>query len=402
MQQVEMSAQSQPIQLPLHLLKRQKAYDEKRNLAAAKKSERGVGACGGDWKGLTTQQSTENFWTAFNHDATELTALLDKTCNNSSANYDILFSHLSALVAKNAEAMTSYDVGRAQKQLLALQTKMYEAAAERRQTSTTPTGGSANGTEGESVLDPNSGSASRDVGASVAVSTSGGETKKRFTFKNRSRIVKTPPDLKFQSAVPTPTPSVSATATLITPTLTTSSTPIPTVTDKPFSLQYTHIPNSNQTSVTVEGGRGHDIILKREELSGEVCISNLTDCNVYLDGQCTSVRIRDVLRCHIYTGVVSQSVMVFNANECVLQLACGQVRVHDTTKTDLFLLVASNPIIEDSNGLRFGKYTYDFDDNERNILERGLDKDSDLWKAVLDFQWQHPGKPSPNWTLYEE
>ncbi|KAJ9106017.1 hypothetical protein QFC19_003353 [Naganishia cerealis] len=89
---------------------------------------------------------------------------------------------------------------------------------------------------------------------------------------------------------------------------------------------------------------------------------------------------------------VAGSVMINDAERVVVITACQQFRIHSSTHAVLLLQIPSNPIIEHSSSLRFGRYPL--------ALSRPPLTPSPV-PAVQDFGWIKPG-PSPNFRMLDD
>lgn len=143
--------------------------------------------------------------------------------------------------------------------------------------------------------------------------------------------------------------------------------------------------------------------LTADDVNGkDVQIRGLKNCTVELAGQPNVLHIKDLLNCRVMIGPVSRSLLLHNCVGCTFSIACQQLRVHDTYKTDFYLHVTSKAIIEDCNGLRFAPYNYTYDNLEADYKISELDRETNAWDAVDDFKWLNPMAPSPNWCTIPE
>ncbi|KAL1914412.1 uncharacterized protein VTP21DRAFT_8930 [Calcarisporiella thermophila] len=133
----------------------------------------------------------------------------------------------------------------------------------------------------------------------------------------------------------------------------------------------------------------------------DCALVNLTDCIVnLLSTRLSALHIRSLRRCVVISSPVSSSVLVSECEECVMILACHQFRMHNSWRVDVRLHVNSQPIIEDCQRVRFGRYC--IKDTSRLFEESGLDSTpNQLYTQVRDFKWLRRD-PSPNWSLIEE
>ena len=74
-----------------------------------------------------------------------------------------------------------------------------------------------------------------------------------------------------------------------------------------------------------------------------------------------------------------------------LTTRCDQFRIHSSSHAILLLHIPSNPILEHSSSLRFGRYPTDLRHNSSfSLVSR--------YREVQDFGWIKPG-PSPNFEV---
>lgn len=131
-------------------------------------------------------------------------------------------------------------------------------------------------------------------------------------------------------------------------------------------------------------------------------LDSLENCNVDICGSPSTVFARDLVDCRIRCGPVSTSVFVERCTRCTFWLACQQLRVHQTLQTDFRVHIQSRSIIEDSSAIRFGRYDWGYDGDDSHWKTSGLNRDSNNWQMVDDFNWLAADKHSPNWTLMED
>ena len=81
--------------------------------------------------------------------------------------------------------------------------------------------------------------------------------------------------------------------------------------------------------------------------------------------------------------------MLSGVKDCSLHLDTSQVRIHTSSKSDIYLRVRSYPVIEQCTQIRFAPF------REDNAEGQAPEK-SGLWSQVQDFSWLKP-EPSPHW-----
>ncbi|KAM4834755.1 tubulin-specific chaperone C [Thomomys bottae] len=134
----------------------------------------------------------------------------------------------------------------------------------------------------------------------------------------------------------------------------------------------------------------------------DVLLSGLRDCTVKLLGNPNTLRLAQARGCRVLCGPVSTSVFLENCSDCVLAVACQQLRVHTTVNTRIFLQVTSRAIVEDCSRIQFAPYTWSYPGIEQDFQSSGLDRSRNHWNDVDDFNWLARGVASPNWSILPE
>ncbi|NWJ06927.1 TBCC protein, partial [Crypturellus undulatus] len=141
---------------------------------------------------------------------------------------------------------------------------------------------------------------------------------------------------------------------------------------------------------------------RAELLQRDVVLSRLRRCRVRLRGSANTLRMRDCHGCTVLCGPLSTSALVDGCSECVLVLACHQLRTHRTRRSRFYVHVSSRAIIEDCAEVAFAPYTWSYPGIEEDFEASALDRSSNNWNTVDDFDWLSRDKPSPNWSLIPE
>ncbi|NXD75392.1 TBCC protein, partial [Halcyon senegalensis] len=139
-----------------------------------------------------------------------------------------------------------------------------------------------------------------------------------------------------------------------------------------------------------------------ELLQRDVVLSELRGCRVRLRGNANTLRVRDCRGCTVLCGPVSTSVLVDGCSDCLLVLACQQLRTHRTRDSRFYVQVTSRAVIEDCTKVCFAPYTWSYPGIEGDFESSGLDRNRNNWNLVDDFDWLASDKPSPNWSLVPE
>ncbi|NXG29483.1 TBCC protein, partial [Dromaius novaehollandiae] len=139
-----------------------------------------------------------------------------------------------------------------------------------------------------------------------------------------------------------------------------------------------------------------------ELLQRDVALSELRGCRVRLRGNANTLRVRDCRGCTVLCGPVSTSVLVDGCSDCLLVLACQQLRTHRTRNSQFYVQVTSRAVIEDCTKVSFAPYSWSYPSIEKDFESSGLDRSRNNWNTVDDFDWLARDKPSPNWNLIPE
>ncbi|XP_033279891.1 tubulin-specific chaperone C [Orcinus orca] len=142
---------------------------------------------------------------------------------------------------------------------------------------------------------------------------------------------------------------------------------------------------------------------RAEELhQRDVLLTQLINCTIKLYGNPNTLRLTKARGCTLLCGPVSTSVFLENCNDCVLAVACQQLRVHTTKDTRIFLQVTSRAIVEDCTGIQFAPYTWSYPGIDKDFEGSGLDRSKNNWSDVDDFNWLARDVASPNWSILPE
>ncbi|XP_040105607.1 tubulin-specific chaperone C [Oryx dammah] len=142
---------------------------------------------------------------------------------------------------------------------------------------------------------------------------------------------------------------------------------------------------------------------RAEELhQQDVLLTQLRNCTIKLYGNPNTLRLTKAQGCTLLCGPVSTSVFLEDCSDCVLAVACQQLRIHTTKDTRIFLQVTSRAIMEDCTGIQFAPYTWSYPGIDKDFEGSGLDKNKNNWNDVDDFNWLARDVASPNWSVLPE
>ncbi|OEL24498.1 Tubulin-folding cofactor C [Dichanthelium oligosanthes] len=218
--------------------------------------------------------------------------------------------------------------------------------------------------------------AAADLRAAHRAAASEIRPKKSFSFRNKSRAPKNPP--QDPATVPPPQPP-------------------PPEQPKP------------SIDVILPGfgfrARNGATLVKDLRVSndkdGDFTLADLVSCEVFLKGKCRALYVHKLRDCRVFVGAVIGSVLIEDVEGCTFVMAAHQIRIHEARATDFYLRVRSRPIIEDCSGVRFAPHALKYDGIDEDLKESGLEEETGNWANVDDFKWLRAVQ-SPNWCLVPE
>ncbi|OSX58376.1 hypothetical protein POSPLADRAFT_1049574 [Postia placenta MAD-698-R-SB12] len=199
------------------------------------------------------------------------------------------------------------------------------------------------------------------------------------------------PKFAFKRKTPkaTGTPAPSPVSSSLTPAVSVSSENEPTSRSLALSgrshayLDFTslHFPPSAASDLTMS-----DL---------DHCIVNLLPlANESRSSLFTALHVRNVRNCVIILPPIDGSALLHDLTRCTLVLGCHQYRMHTSTQVNVYLSVASNPIIEHCSSIRFAGYPSCL----ANRLGGGASISDITPMMIQDFSHIRP-TPSPNWAM---
>jgi len=159
----------------------------------------------------------------------------------------------------------------------------------------------------------------------------------------------------------------------------------------------------SQDSYEIKNKKDETITMQSETINGrDLSVTGLQNCKVILHGSPGTVHITDSQSCQFEIGPVSGSVFVDWCTKCKISTGCQQLRIHHTKETEFFVHVTSRSIIEDTTQVKFGPYDVNYDGIDADFANSRLNKNTNNWKMVDDFNWLSNDSASPNWSLVDE
>ncbi|XP_053612559.1 tubulin-specific chaperone C isoform X1 [Plodia interpunctella] len=144
------------------------------------------------------------------------------------------------------------------------------------------------------------------------------------------------------------------------------------------------------------------LMLENDELfQRDVALRNLKNCTVGLKGVMGTLHLTNLENCVILSGPVTTSVFVEKCTNCKIVAACQQLRMHTSSKCDVYLHVTSKGIVEDCTDIRTAPYNLYYEDLEKHFNMSSLDRTVNNWDQLDDFNWLAPDIPSPYWSTLD-
>jgi tubulin-specific chaperone C len=217
--------------------------------------------------------------------------------------------------------------------------------------------------------------AAADLRAAHRVAAAEVRPKKSFSFRNKSKAPKNPPQDPPTLPPPPPAPELPK--------------PAPNTILPGFGFR------GSEAATLVKDLRASN------DKDGDFTLADLVSCEVHLKGKCRALYVHKLRNCRVYVGAVLGSVLIEDVEGCTFVMAAHQIRIHEARATDFYLRVRSRPIIEDCSGVRFAPHALKYEGIQEDLKDSGLDEETGNWANVDDFKWLRAVQ-SPNWCLVPE
>ncbi|XP_021347984.1 protein XRP2-like isoform X1 [Mizuhopecten yessoensis] len=153
----------------------------------------------------------------------------------------------------------------------------------------------------------------------------------------------------------------------------------------------------NLQDYTFDGHKDATLGRTPGQVNGQMfVIQNCENCNIYIYDNLSTVTIDDCVNCTIFMGPIAESVFIRDCKNLKLGIVCQQFRTRDCSKIETFLFCTSQPIIEDSSGMKFGCFTYFYPELEDQFKAAGMSLFNNNWSKIHDFSQD----PSENHYSY--
>lgn len=153
---------------------------------------------------------------------------------------------------------------------------------------------------------------------------------------------------------------------------------------------------------TVQNRTGEEITLTGEAVHHQdITMSNMVNCIIRIVGYPGSLQFSRFTNCIVVSGPVSRSVFADNCSGTKLSFGCQQLRLHSSTRMDIYMHVTSRAIIEDCTEIRVAPNMLRYEGIDADFVEAGLDAEKNNWDNVADFNWLSTDVQSPNWSIMD-
>ena len=138
-----------------------------------------------------------------------------------------------------------------------------------------------------------------------------------------------------------------------------------------------------------------------EGIASDFALENLEGCDVRLLSPTTVLWIRGLRRCTVFAVPVKGSIYVTACEDCTIVVGSRQLRIHTSSRVDFYVHASSHPIIEHCTDLRFAPYPTLPLHLACAFETAGLCASQNQWQLVDDFNWLK-ATHSPNWAVLPE
>lgn len=144
--------------------------------------------------------------------------------------------------------------------------------------------------------------------------------------------------------------------------------------------------------------RKSEILRMEDEMvfQKDITLTNLENCTIYLTGSPSTLHINHLKNCRVFSGPVSTSTFAENCENCILIIACQQLRLHASKNVEIYLHVTSRAIMEDCSAISVAPYNWIYNGIEKDFERANLNNVVNNWRCIDDFNWLNE-KHSPNW-----
>lgn len=160
---------------------------------------------------------------------------------------------------------------------------------------------------------------------------------------------------------------------------------------------------SSEFGFTIKNKANETIEVNENDVKGQdVMFTQLSNCTIIMKSNPITLHCTQLSNCVLKCGPVQTSIYLDHCNDCKLSIACQQLRAHNSTNTKIYLHVTSKGIIEDCKEIQVAEYDMNYEGLDDQFEKLGLDKKTNHWDQLDDFNWLALDQPSPNWCILRQ
>ncbi|KAI0324571.1 hypothetical protein GY45DRAFT_1313595 [Cubamyces sp. BRFM 1775] len=228
----------------------------------------------------------------------------------------------------------------------------------------------------------------KDIEAQIEALRSATAPKSKFAFKRKAK-----PAISPAPVIPSSPEGIAASSAQSTPQTTSDRSPSATQTSglrlSAHSHSYLAI-----SSLPTPWSAASDLTIS----DLDHCIVNLipspANPDVPADLTFTALHVRNITNSVLVLPIITGSALLHDMKNCVIALGSRQFRMHTSSEVDVYISIASNPIIEHCFAIRFAEYPSSLRSATSSSAAQSVKSN---YLAVQDFTHIR-ATPSPNWA----
>lgn len=131
-------------------------------------------------------------------------------------------------------------------------------------------------------------------------------------------------------------------------------------------------------------------------------MDDMRDCTIMLCDHSETVQVDRVTNCKILIAACCESVFLRNCTDCVIYVACKQLRTRDCVNCRVFLYSKTDPIIEASHTMLLAPFMASYHGLSNHMKSARLEPQYNHWKRIFDFSADDTKMPRPHWSIMDE
>ncbi|QIX00554.1 hypothetical protein AMS68_006071 [Peltaster fructicola] len=153
-------------------------------------------------------------------------------------------------------------------------------------------------------------------------------------------------------------------------------------------INLTSPPPERAEGASVADRQGEYVLATHETLAADIQSSVLD----FSGSTLPTFRLRNITNSVIFVPQVTGPIYLEGISGSIIVAGCHQFRMHNSSKSEVYLHCASRPIIEDCHSIHFAPLPEMFAAGKTEIDNR--------WDQIDDFKWLR-AEHSPNWSVLE-